>query len=331
MSSPTTSERAPEAPTLPVVPTDSPVVIEARSVGKKYELQRHRTLLLKDAAMLALGLGGAQKEVFWALRDVSFKVKRGETVGIIGVNGAGKSTLLSLIARTAEPTLGKLEVRGRISALLELGAGFHPDFTGRENIYINGAVMGLTRRQLDERIDKIIAFSELGPFIDEPTRNYSSGMLARLGFSVAVEVDPEILIIDEVLSVGDQAFQEKSFARIVDFQKRGCTIVFVSHSVSEVQKICHRAILLAHGQVIADGPAAQVAKAYSERITRKVLDAPRSPYEKEPVPIWKRALAMLALAGLIGAVGFMGLKYVLLSDLPEQRPPVQRIFKQPAP
>ncbi len=321
MSSPTTSSPA----------SGAPLVVDARNVGKKYELQRHRTILLKDAAKLALGLGGPTKEVFWALRGVNFQIRRGETVGIVGANGAGKSTLLSLMAKTASPTVGSMEVHGRVAALLELGAGFHPDFTGRENIYVNGSVMGLSRRELDAKMDRIIEFSELGQFIDEPVRNYSSGMLARLGFSVATEVDPEVLIIDEVLAVGDQAFQEKSFQRIVDFQKRGCTIIFVSHTMDQVQKICDRAILLSHGQVIADGPADDVAVEYTERIAKKQLEARVSPYEKEPVAAWKRVAAFLALAGITGTVGWMGVKYVLGTDQPPQRPPVQRIFKPDAP
>ncbi|HEY3447094.1 MAG TPA: ABC transporter ATP-binding protein [Myxococcales bacterium] len=339
MSSPTTSE-PPAAPSGPASPSpspspapagarrDAPVVVEATGVGKKYELQRHRTILLKDAAMLALGMGGGERDVFWALRDVSFQVRKGETLGLVGANGAGKSTLLSLMAKTAWPTVGEFKVKGRVSALLELGAGFHPDLTGRENIYINGAVMGLTRKQLDERMGRIIEFSELGPFIDEPVRNYSSGMLGRLGFSVAIEVDPEILIVDEVLSVGDQAFQEKSLARFQEFQQKGCTIVFVSHSLETVAKICDRAILLSHGQIIADGPAKAVADDYLERVASKQLDPKISPYEQERVPTWKRVTALLALVGLVGAVATLGVKYVLLSDIPEQRPPVQRSFKK---
>lgn len=329
MSSPTTSSLAHAPAPAPGHPApDAPAAIVASRVGKKYELQRHRTILLKDAVKLALGLGGVTRDVFWALRDVSFTIKKGETVGIVGSNGAGKSTLLSLMAKTAWPTVGDIKVSGRVSALLELGAGFHPDFTGRENVYVNGSVMGLSREQLDSKIEKIIAFSELGPFIDEPTRNYSSGMLARLGFSVATEVEPDILIVDEVLAVGDQAFQEKSFKRILEFQERGCTIVFVSHSLPQVEQICQRAILLCHGQVLADGPAKEVAKDYADRVASNHLDAARSPYEKEPVGLGKRLAAAGALAALVGGLGYMGVKYVLATDLPEQRPPIPRVFTE---
>jgi ABC-type polysaccharide/polyol phosphate transport system ATPase subunit len=310
--------------------SERPVVIDAAGIGKKYDLHRHRTILLKDAARLALGFGGVDKDVFWALRDVSFRVRRGETVGIVGANGAGKSTLLSLIAKTAWPTEGSIDVQGRVSALLELGAGFHPDFTGRENIYVNGSVMGLTKKQLDERMDRIIGFSELGPFIDEPVRNYSSGMLARLGFSVATEVDPDILIVDEVLAVGDQSFQEKSFNRILEFQKRGTTIVFVSHSLDSVQRICNRAILLSHGQVLADGAANDVAREYSERVGSGQLDAKRPAYEKERIPFWKRGLAALALAGVVGLVGYLGFRYVLADTAPEQKPPAHIVTPRDA-
>lgn len=320
MSLPTTSSLAD-----PLEPSPAPrgPAIDARQVSKKYELHRHRTVLLKEAALLALG--HAEKQVFWALRDVSFQVRAGETLGIVGANGAGKSTLLSLIAKTATPTRGEIRVAGRVSALLELGAGFHQDFTGRENIWINGTVMGLSRKLIESKMEEIIAFSELGRFIDEPVRNYSSGMMARLGFSVAAAVDPDILIVDEALSVGDQAFQEKSLARIQEFRQQGCTIIFVSHSLEVVQRLCDRALLLSQGQLLADGPAKEVCADYLGRVARHQLEAPRSPYETESVPLWKRLVAAAAVAGLIGGVVYGGTRYVF-SELPEQRPAPLRNF-----
>lgn len=321
MPLPTTSSPANfTATTDTYIQCDPPVVIEARGVGKKYELQRHRTILLRDAAKLALGIQKPEKEVFWALRDVSFTVRKGETFAIVGANGAGKSTLLSLIAKTATPTTGSICVNGRVSALLELGAGFHPDFTGRENIYINGSIMGLTRKQIDDRMEEIIDFSELGQFIDEPTRNYSSGMLARLGFSVATAVDPDILIVDEVLAVGDQSFQEKSLQKIEEFQRRGCTIVFVSHSLETVKQTCKRALLLAHGQLLMVGEAKQVTNDYMQRVEQHQLEATLSPYEKERIPFWKRLAALLALVMLCGGLAAAGVKFVFSKEMPASLP-----------
>ncbi len=306
---------------------EAPVVIEARGVGKRYEMNRHRTILLRDAARMAFAK--VEKDYFWALRDVSFQVRKGETVALVGPNGAGKSTLLSLIAKTAVPTEGSIRVEGRVSALLELGAGFHYDFTGRENIYINGIVMGLTRSQIDAKIDSIIEFAELGPFIDEPVRNYSSGMLARLGFSVAAEVDPDILIVDEALSVGDHSFQEKSYARILEFQKKGCTIIFVTHSLPLVEKICQRAVLISHGQVLAEGSAKQICADYKDRVAGHQLDGARSPYEKVTVSVWKRLVAFAAIATLAVGVAAAGVKFVLAREMPEQRPPIADKYDRP--
>lgn len=306
---------------------EAPVVIDARGVGKRYEMNRHRTILLRDAAQMAFGK--VEKDYFWALRDVSFQVRKGETVALVGPNGAGKSTLLSLIAKTAVPTEGSIRVEGRVSALLELGAGFHYDFTGRENIYINGIVMGLTREQIDAKIDSIIEFAELGRFIDEPVRNYSSGMLARLGFSVAAEVDPDILIVDEALSVGDRSFQEKSYARILEFQKKGCTIIFVTHSLDLVEQLCQRAVLLSHGQVLAEGPAAQIVADYKTRVSEHQLEGARSPYEKVTVSIWKRLAAFAAIATLTAGVAAAGVKFVLTKEMPEQRPPIADKYDRP--
>ena len=201
---------------------------------------------------------------FKALNNISFNVEEGEVLGIVGRNGSGKSTTLKIIAGVYRPTFGKLTVNGKVSALIELGAGFHPDLTGRENIVINGLMLGLTRRQIREREQRIIEFAELGEFIDSPIKQYSSGMYMRLGFSIAGEVDPDILLIDEILSVGDQPFQEKSIKRIEDFRKLGKTIVFVSHSADSIRLLCTRALLLHEGELISDGAPNQILDRYSE-------------------------------------------------------------------
>jgi lipopolysaccharide transport system ATP-binding protein len=206
----------------------------------------------------------ARKE-FWALRDISVTVEEGEAVGIIGPNGAGKSTVLKLISRIIEPTSGEIEVNGRIGALLELGAGFHPDLSGRENIYLNGSILGLGRAEVNERLDDIVAFAELERFIDMPVRHYSSGMYVRLGFSVAVHTDPEILLIDELLAVGDAAFQRKCLDKIDELRRRGVTILFISHSADTVRSLCSRAIWLDEGHMIADGSAEAVVARYLDR------------------------------------------------------------------
>ena len=201
-------------------------------------------------------------QTFWALKDVNLEVEQGEVLGIIGQNGAGKSTLLKLIARVIRPNIGRVWVRGRVAPLLELGAGFHPELTGRENIYLNGAMLGFTRKQLDAKAESIIAFSELGDFIDAPMRTYSTGMWARLGFAVATDTQPEILIVDEILSVGDEAFQQKCTNRIRQFQIQGTTILIVTHSMGMIESMCDRAILLSHGQMKAQGEVNQVIEAY---------------------------------------------------------------------
>lgn len=204
-------------------------------------------------------------EEFWALRDLSFTVEGGETVGIIGPNGAGKSTVLKLISRIIEPTSGEIEVNGRLGALLELGAGFHPDLSGRENIYLNGSILGLNRSEIDRRLDDIIAFAELERFIDMPVRHYSSGMYVRLGFSVAVHTDPEILLIDEVLAVGDAAFQRKCLEKIDELRRQEVTILFISHSADTVRSLCSRAIWLHEGHLVTDGSAESVVAHYLDR------------------------------------------------------------------
>jgi len=199
---------------------------------------------------------------FWAIKDVSFQVERGEALGIIGPNGAGKSTALKLLSGILTPDRGKISVSGRLSALIEVGAGFHPDLTGRENIYLNGAILGMKRKEMDRKLDDIVAFSELSEFLDTPVKRYSSGMYARLGFSVAAHVDPDILLVDEVLSVGDWAFQRKCLEKMEAFVKKGVTIIFISHNLQAVANLCSRALLLRKGSVVESGPPGQVIRRY---------------------------------------------------------------------
>ena len=211
--------------------------------------------------------------LLWALRDISFEVQKGEALGIIGANGAGKTTTLKLLSRVARPTEGKITLEGRVSSLIELGAGFHPDLTGRENIFLNGAIMGLRRQEIKAQFDNIVGFAELERFIDTPVKRYSSGMYARLGFAVAAHVYPDILLVDEVLSVGDEAFQIKCRDYIHQFVNSGRTSVFVSHNLYAIDQLCQRLIWLDKGQVRATGKAAQVLKMYLDENDRKLASA----------------------------------------------------------
>jgi len=206
---------------------------------------------------------------FWALTDVSFEVEPGERLGILGFNGAGKSTLLKVIAGVLKPTKGKVSVEGVIAPLLELGAGFDMNYTGAENIYLYGATMGYSRKYIEERYNEIVEFSELGEFIDVPVKNYSSGMRARLGFAIATAVDPEVLILDEVLSVGDAKFRIKSENKIKSMFDKGVTVLFVSHNTAQVRRLCTKAILLDHGKVIANGDVNEVCDIYDQRVNGK--------------------------------------------------------------
>jgi lipopolysaccharide transport system ATP-binding protein len=199
---------------------------------------------------------------FWAIKDVSFHIERGEALAIIGPNGAGKSTALKLLSGILKPDRGTISISGRISALIEIGAGFHPDLTGRENIYLNGAILGMKREEMTRKLDDIVAFSELEDFLDTPVKRYSSGMYARLGFSVAAHVDPDILLVDEVLSVGDWAFQRKCLDKMKGFVKKGVTIIFISHNTQAVMNLCTRALLLRKGSAVETGPTGQVVRRY---------------------------------------------------------------------
>ncbi len=238
--------------------------ISVENVSKKFILAHDRP---KNLADLSRGiLRRRVKEDFWALSDVSFDVKQGEALGIIGHNGAGKSTMLKLLTRIMNPTKGRIRTRGRVSALIEVGAGFHPEMTGRENIYLNGSILGMTQREIASKFDEIVSFAELEKFIDTPVKRYSSGMYARLGFAVAAHVDPEVLIVDEVLSVGDAAFQERCTKRMRELRSSEKTIVFVSHNMGAVTSLCDRVAVLDHGSIktISDGESA--VKAYRELV-----------------------------------------------------------------
>lgn len=215
-------------------------------------------------------------EEFWALQDVTFGVERGEAFGIIGSNGAGKSTILKLLGGIMRPTRGAVHVNGRLSALIEVSAGFHPDLTGRENVYLNGTILGMTRAEIRRRFDAIVAFSELEDFIDTPVKRYSSGMFARLGFAVAAHVEPDLLLVDEVLSVGDYLFQQKCLERMNEIIQGGATVVFVSHNVRAVSTLCARSLLLEHGRVTELGPSEAVIHAYLSRGQVRALEADRS-------------------------------------------------------
>jgi lipopolysaccharide transport system ATP-binding protein len=245
----------------------SDVAIRVSGLGKCFHIYDRPRDRLKQFVLPRLqGVLGRQPgqyfREFWALRDVSFEIKRGEAVGIIGRNGSGKSTILQIICGTLSPTTGSVETYGRIAALLELGSGFNPEFTGRENVYMNAAVLGLSRAEVDQRFDDILDFAEIGDFVDQPTKNYSSGMQLRLAFAVAINVDPEILVVDEALSVGDERFQRKCFSRIEEIRSKGATILFVSHSGSTIVELCDRAILLDSGDCLAVGEPKTVVGRY---------------------------------------------------------------------
>jgi ABC-type polysaccharide/polyol phosphate transport system ATPase subunit len=236
--------------------------IVARDLTKRYRLRRERRRTLKELVLRQY----APAETVEALRGVSFTVAEGEAFGVIGANGSGKSTLLKLVAGTAKPSSGTLQVKGRVAALLEIGAGFHPDFTGRENAYLNGSLLGLSRREMDRALPDIERFADLGRFFDAPVKTYSSGMYTRLGFSVAVFLDPDVLLVDEVLAVGDEYFQHKCFAKIAEFRAAKKTILLVSHDLGAVARLCDRALWLDDGAVAAVGAVRDVVSAYHHRI-----------------------------------------------------------------
>lgn len=254
--------------------SDNDLAIKIDGVSKCFEMYSHTFFRLLQ---MFSGKKKFYKE-FWALKDISFELKRGESIGILGKNGSGKSTLLQIIARTLSPTSGTVKVNGRVAALLELGSGFSPDFTGRENVYMNASILGLSKEETDQRFPEIEAFADIGDFIDQPVKTYSSGMMVRLAFAVQVMVQPDILIVDEALAVGDARFQLKCFARLKKLREAGTSILFVSHSVDQVRAVCDRALLLDHGKTVCMGDAKTTALRYMQLIFKKEYE---SPHEQE--------------------------------------------------
>lgn len=234
------------------------IAISFKNVGKKY--QRGKKLYFKQA-LLDL-FKGAEKEYFWALKNINLNIYKGEKVGIIGVNGSGKSTILKIASGVIAPTEGKVHISGKISPLIELGAGFHPELSGRENIYLNGAILGLKNEEIEEKFESIVKFAELDDFIDTPVKHYSSGMYMRLGFAIAIHVEPDILLIDEILAVGDIGFQKKCLEKMEEFHQKGVTIVVVTHSMETINKFCERVVLVNNGKIIAEGKPNKIIDKY---------------------------------------------------------------------
>jgi len=257
------------------------IAIEVADLSKMFRLATERRDSLKERFVR----GGGRHEEFWALRDVTFNIERGTTFGLIGQNGSGKSTLLKVLAGIYRPTSGTVAAKGRISALLELGAGFHGELTGRENIHLNGAILGLSRKQIDASMDQIIDFAGIADFIDSPVKIYSSGMYVRLGFSIAVTVDPEILIVDEIIAVGDEEFQRKCFDHLFELRRQGTTIVLVSHSLGVVADLCDNALWLDHGKTRALGEVRDVVDEYLQDVNKKEAAAHGASEEETTGPV----------------------------------------------
>jgi ABC-2 type transport system ATP-binding protein len=243
------------------------LAIKVSQVSMRFNLNQEGVDNLKEYVIKAM-THQLRFHEFWALRDIDFQVRRGERLGVLGTNGAGKSTLLKIVSGVLKPTTGTVQVRGKVAPLLELGAGFAKEYTGRENIYLYGALLGYPKSLLDEKFDEIVDFSELGEFIDVPIKNYSSGMKSRLGFSIATVVEPDVLILDEVLSVGDKKFRRKSERKVMSMFDKGVTVVFVSHNLEQVVRLCDKAIILDGGHLVAKGNVDRVAKIYRNMTER---------------------------------------------------------------
>jgi lipopolysaccharide transport system ATP-binding protein len=264
--------------------------VEVNRVSKRYLIRKPTSNESKgDRSWLSLL---TKRSEFWALRDVSFAINRGEALGIIGHNGAGKSTILKLLSNITTPTSGEIVIDGRLAALIEIGSGFHPELTGRENVYLNGSLLGMRRREISAKLNSIVEFAGVEHFIDTPVKHYSSGMYLRLGFSIAAHLDPEILLLDEVLAVGDAAFQAKCLDRVTELKRNGTTIVFISHNLHAVSRLCERTLLLRRGEIVSDGPTNEVIAEYERMMSTLAPAAPHG----EPVIAKPQAAEVVSLA-----------------------------------
>ncbi len=328
MGTSTVAPAATVAEARAAAPPPAPAV-RFSGVSKRFELNRSSNRSLVDLPGRVVGRQ-PKREYFWPLRDVSFEVQRGVTVGLIGENGAGKSTLLKLITRILEPTSGEVQIGGRVSALLELGAGFHPELTGRENIALHCSLLGMNRAQTAAIVDNVIAFADIGSFIDTPVKHYSSGMYARLGFAIAIHVQPDILLVDEVLAVGDEAFQRRCLDVIQDLRAGGATIVFVSHSLQLVLSLCDDCIWLDEGGVRAHGPAPEVVRAYLRAVDNETAqrliaenaldrwiadDEGDGPPLQRPPRRWGRGPITINRVEMVDAAGAAGWSFEPLAPL----------------
>lgn len=262
--------------------SDTPI-ISASGLGKKYRLYNKPQDRLKEILLKSFGKQYGRE--FWALQDINFEVQRGETLGIIGRNGSGKSTLLQILTSILTPTVGEVQVNGRVAALLELGSGFNPEFTGRENVYLNGAILGISRDEMEKRFAQVAEFADIGDFMDQPVKLYSSGMFVRLAFSVAVNVDADILVVDEVLAVGDVFFRQKCYRRLEEMRSKGVTVLLVSHAMTEVEQLCDRALLLDRGKMVFQGKATEAVERYYLIEQAARMAAPRASLDQRTAPV----------------------------------------------
>lgn len=298
----------------------SEIAISLDNVSKCYKRYSHSVDRLKEILLPKK----SHADNFWALQEIHLKVAQGETLGIIGQNGSGKSTLLQIIAGTLTPTTGEVWVNGRVSALLELGSGFNPEFTGRQNVFFNGQILGLSREEVEAKFDAIAAFAEIGDFIDRPVKTYSSGMFVRLAFAVAVSVNPEILIVDEALSVGDIYFQQKCFERIRDLKRLGTTLLFVSHDSGAVYKLCNRAILMESGKVTLDDKPRQVLDLYEAKLLKKrdtyseTLEIQKFPESTSSLPLKSASSSSRKLAEVLINLPEVSVKFIKLLNESDQ-------------